>query len=239
MVMAVLSPEVFDLVERLRQIALDFPNSEEYFPWGGRAYFRDIKGRNFLFANEKSDALEVVFRIPAGQRDTALQLANVTPYKYMSERGWLSANIKTRAELDQIQPWIATSYALNKPIRRPDEIIEGEMPHVLDFLEQIRQLACAYPDVEEYFPYGDRAFRTRKRNIFLYASEADEYLYLNIRLPYGEREYALTLPFTEVPKYIGNKGWVGAKIRTPEELETVKSWLHLSYDMNNPPRRKK
>jgi predicted DNA-binding protein (MmcQ/YjbR family) len=237
--MAVLSPAVFDLVERLRQIALDFPNTEEYFPWGGRAYFRDFKGRNFLFANEKPDYLEVVFRLPVGQRDAALQQPNVAPYKYMSERGWLSANVRTRAELDQLQAWISTSYEINKPVRCPAEALEGEPAHILGFLEQIRQLANTYPDVEEFFPYGDRAFRTRKRNIFLYVSEADEYLYLNMRLPYGEREYALTLPFTEVPKYIGHKGWVGAKIRTQEELETVKPWLNLSYDLNNPPRKKK
>jgi predicted DNA-binding protein (MmcQ/YjbR family) len=86
--------------------------------------------------------------------------------------------------------------------------------------------------IEEYFPFGDRAFRVVGGKIFLYASEYNEGLYLNVRLPMGIREHALSMPNVEVPKYIGHHGWVGVRVKTPEELNTAITWIDISYDEN-------
>lgn len=232
-----LSPELLDLLEQIRQIALGFEGAEEYFPWGTRAFFREIKGRNFLFVNPQADYLEVIFRLPLGQKEKALTLPFVEQHKSMSN--WLSARIHTQDELDALVPWLKVSYELSKPFRGKDEYLEGEPPQILAFLEQLRQAALGYGDIEEYFPFGDRAFRRKKGQIFIYAGEGDDHLYVNVRLPLGEREYALSLPYVEVPKYIGHRGWVGAKVRTQEEMEIVLSWIPLSYELNQPARKSK
>lgn len=238
--MAEITPEVLDLLEQVRQIVLSYEEAEEYFPWKSRAFFRSLKGRNFLFANEQPDYLEVTFRLPSSEKERALKLPFIQVHKYMDERGWVNANIRTQAELDQIVPWLRLSYDMNKPFRSKTELVDGETPEPLDFLEQVRHNALSYEDdIEEYFPYGDRAFRSRRGQIFLYAGEQENSLYVNVRLPLGEREYALSLPYVDIPKYIGHKGWVGAKIHTQEELDIVLPWIGISYTMNKPVRKSK
>lgn len=237
--MAEIAPEVLDLLEQVRGVALSHENAEEYAPWGSRAFFRDLKGRNFLFATEQPDYLEVSLRLVPKEREYAHTLPFVETHKYLDNRGWITAKIKTEEELEKITPWIKMSYDLNKPIRSHADYLPGEPTLPLDFLEQTRQIALSYGDIEEYFPFGDRAFRRRKGQIFLYASEHENGLYLNVRLPLGEREYALSLPYVDIPKYIGHKGWVGAKVKTQEELETVIPWIGVSYDMNQPARKSK
>ncbi|HEX2913238.1 MAG TPA: DUF5655 domain-containing protein [Chloroflexia bacterium] len=232
-----LGPELQDLLEQLRQVALSYADAEEYFPWKNRAFFRELKGRNFLFINEQSDYLEIIFRVPLHQKEQIIKEDFVAPHQSM--KSWLRAEITSREQMDKVIPWIKTSYELSKPIRTKEDLLEGEPPEIIDFLAQVRREALSYEDIEEYFPFGDRAFRKRKGQIFLYAGEGDDHLYVNVRLPFGERDYALTLPFIEVPKYIGHKGWVGAKIRTQDELDTVLPWIQISYELNRPVRKRK
>jgi hypothetical protein len=114
-----------------------------------------------------------------------------------------------------------------------------EIPELIEFLAEIRQIAHSYGDIEEYFPFGERAFRIRKGKIFLYTEEHGNCLYVSVRLPFGEHGYALSLPFVEVPKYIGHQNWVGVKVSNREELETLLPWLPISFAMNNPPKKSK
>lgn len=237
--MAEVAPEVLDLLEQVRQKALSYDDTEEHFTWGTRTFFRGMKGRNFLFTNEIKDQLEIIFRVPKGQREQLLAEPFIDLHKHMGERGWVSARVKTQEELDKALPWIEISYELNKLFRSKADLLPGETPEVLDFLEQVRQAAMRYEDIEEFFPFGDRAFRPRKGQIFLYAGEGDDHLYINVRLPLGEREYALSLPFVDVPKYIGHKGWVGAKVGSQEELDIVFPWIDASYEMNRPARKRR
>ena len=62
---------------------------------------------------------------------------------------------------------------------------------------------------------------------------------MNVRLPFGEREFALTLPNVDIPKYIGHKGWVGIKVSTQDELDLAMPWIQVSYEENKPRRKGK
>lgn len=224
-------------LEQIRQIALDYPDTEEYFQWRDRAFFRGIKGRNFLYANERKDHLEVLLRIPPGKQAEISELPFVEQHKSIGHKGWFIARIRKQSELDAVKPFIAISYEINKPFRTVADRIEGENPAVIDYLEQVRQKALSFSEdgtteIEEYFPFGDRAFRVVGGKIFLYASEYDEGLYLNVRLPMGIREHALSMPNVEVPKYIGHQGWVGVRVKTPEQLNTAITWIDISYEEN-------
>ncbi len=231
------APEVEELLEQARQAVLQFPETEETFPWGTRTFSREIKGNNFLFIYTQPDHFELLFRLPRREKETALKLPFIEAHKSMGDRGWLSATVKTAGELEKVLPMLRLSYDLAKPFRDPADALPGEDGQILELLEKTRQAAQKYEDVEEFFPFGSRAFRTRKGQIFLYASESEEWLNINVRLPFGEREFALTLPNVEVPKYIGHKGWVAVKIRNHDDLEMALPWIDLSFDENRPKRK--
>ena len=231
------APEILDMVETVRERALALPDAEEYFPWGTRAYFRQMKGRNFLFVADKPDHLIVTLWVVGYSRDEALRLPYIAAHTSMGHKGWLDATIRTRAELDPVLDLIAHSHTISNPFRSPADVLPGEDPQSLEFLAQLRAAIGRDDDIEEFFPYGDRAWRPRKGQIFAYASERNGSLYVNVRLPLDEHEYALSLPFTDVPKYIGHKGWIGTDVTTSDELEMVLGWLPMSYEMNNPPRK--
>ncbi len=239
--MADLTPEMFDMLEQIRQSALSHDDSEEYFPWGTRTFSRGLRGNNFLFVLEqkRQDGLEVLLRLPTATATQALEQPFVERHKSMGFKGWLTVTVKEPAELEMVLPWIAVSYALSKPVRQPDEVVAGENPTILAMLDTVRQAAMSYGDIEEFFPYGSRAFRRLKGQIFLYASEGDDCLNISVRLPLGVREYALGLPFVSVPKYIGPKGWLEAKVSIEAELQTVLPWIDFSFEMNKPARRSK
>ena len=236
--MANLTPQMFSLLEQIRQCALSYDDSNEYFPWGTRTFSRSLKGNNFLFVLEqkRKNGLEVLLRLPPAIATQALEQPFVERHKSMGARGWLTCIVGAQAELEMVLPWIAISYALSKPVRQPDELVTGEDPTGLEMLDTVRQAAMSYGDIEEFFPYGSRAFRRRKGQIFLYAYEGDGCLNVSVRLPLGMREYALSLPFTSVPKYIGPKGWLEAQVSTQAELETVLPWIDFSFEMNQPAR---
>ena len=233
------APEVAELLEQVREVALGYEDSQEAFPWGTRSFFREIKGRHFLFAYEQKDHLELLFRVPMQDKVLALSLPFVEVHKSMGSRGWLTARTRNQDELEAVLPMLRLSYVLAKPFRHPEDALPGEKLELIGFLEQVRQVAFTYPDVEEYFPFGDRAFRSRKSQIFLYASEQDESIFVSVRLPSGEREFALTLPNVEIPRYIGHKGWVGVKVGNPDDLSMVLPWIDLSYEENKPKRKSK
>jgi hypothetical protein len=233
-----LTPELLDLIAEIRQVALSYDDAEEYTPWGTLAFFRGLKGRNFLFVNDKLEGcLEVIVQLLPAQRDQIMSLPFVELHKSMGKGGWVSAKIRNHAEVVQVIPWIHWSYALNKPIRDKEDLLPGEAQAVLDFLTQVRQIALAYEDIEEYFPFGERAFRPRKGKIFLYTSEQDECLLLKVRLTPMERDYALTMPFVDVPRYIGHQGWVAGSVTTQEELDIMLPWIGESYNINQPVRK--
>jgi predicted DNA-binding protein (MmcQ/YjbR family) len=233
------APEVEELFEQTRQVVLELPEAEENTHWGTCTFSREIKGNNFLFLYPKKDCLELLFKIPAQEKEAALKLPFIEKNKGMEQRSWLLATVKTPEELAQVLPMLRQSYAMSKPFRGPADALPGENPRVLEMLEAVRQAAHKYDDVEEYFPSGTRAFRPRKGQLFLYASESDDWLNVNVRLPFGEREYALTLPNVEVPKYIGHKGWVAVQVHDQDDLNLVLSWIAMSFDENRPKRKPK
>ena len=231
------APEIEELLEQTRQVVLEFPETEETFPWGTRTFSREMKGKHFLFIYPQKDSLELLFKLPAREKEAALDLPFIELHKSMGDRGWLSATVKTPEELQEVLPMVRLSYHMAKPLRGPADALPGEDTKILELLENTRQAANKYGDVEEFFPYGDRAFRQRKGQIFLYATENDEWLNVIVRLPFGEREFALTLPNVEVPRYLGHKGWVAIKARNQDDLEMALPWIDLSYNENRPKRK--
>lgn len=94
----------------------------------------------------------------------------------------------------------------------------------------LRVLALSYPDVVEEFPWGDRAFKVRKK-VFLFMGEEPSAVTFSVKLP-QTGELALGLPFTEPTHYgLGKHGWVTARVGPEEDvsLDMIASWLDESY----------
>ena len=94
----------------------------------------------------------------------------------------------------------------------------------------IRVLALSYPEVVEEFPWGDCAFKIRKK-AFLFMGEDPPSLTFSLKLP-SSGELALGLPFTEPTGYgLGTHGWVTARIDSAGEisLDMIAAWVDESY----------
>lgn len=94
----------------------------------------------------------------------------------------------------------------------------------------IRDIAMAYPEAHEDFPWGERAIKVRKKTfVFLHGGPAG--VSLSVKLP-RSHEAALLLSFTEPTGYgLGRSGWVSARFAPDEEvpLDLLRQWIDESY----------
>jgi len=94
----------------------------------------------------------------------------------------------------------------------------------------LRVLALSYPEVVEEFPWGDVAFKIRKKAFMFMASEPST-ISFSVKLPHTG-ELALGLPFTEPTDYdLGEHAWITARIGPGENvsLDMIASWIDESY----------
>lgn len=94
----------------------------------------------------------------------------------------------------------------------------------------VRELALAYPETHEDFPWGHSAIKVRGK-AFVFMSKDEPALSLSVKLPWSA-EGALQLPNCEPTHYgLGRSGWVtatfGPKAKAP--LEVLRSWVDESY----------
>lgn len=94
----------------------------------------------------------------------------------------------------------------------------------------LRDVALAYPEAHEDFPWGERAIKVRGK-AFVFMSKDEPGLSLSVKLP-ASAEGALQHPFCEPTHYgLGRSGWVTATFapdaRPP--LDMLRSWIDESY----------
>ncbi len=94
----------------------------------------------------------------------------------------------------------------------------------------LRELALAYPETHEDFPWGHRAIKVRGK-AFVFMSKDEPTLSLSVKLPWSA-EGALQLPNCEPTHYgLGRSGWVTATFGPREKapLDALRSWIEESY----------
>jgi predicted DNA-binding protein (MmcQ/YjbR family) len=94
----------------------------------------------------------------------------------------------------------------------------------------LRDLALAYPEAHEDFPWGHRAIKVRGK-AFVFMSNDEPELSLSVKLP-ASAEGALQFPFCEPTHYgLGRSGWVTATFapRDAVPLDVLRSWIDESY----------
>ncbi|MFT7678640.1 MAG: putative DNA-binding protein (MmcQ/YjbR family) [Planctomycetota bacterium] len=96
--------------------------------------------------------------------------------------------------------------------------------------ENLRAYAMTFPEAWEDHPWGEIAFKVRKKIFFFLGSSGDG-LSLSLKLPESSQE-VLLLPFTEPTGYgLGKSGWVSAKWEAKQApaITTIKRWIDESY----------
>ena len=78
--------------------------------------------------------------------------------------------------------------------------------------DRLREIAIAFPEVYEEFPWGHRAMKVRKK-AFAFIALDEEGLSLSVKLP-ASGVMALALPFASPTGYgLGRSGWVTSRRR--------------------------
>jgi len=104
--------------QRLRALALSFPEAYEDAPWGHPVF---KVANNKMFAAMSSDApaqhVRLSVKVTPEERALALQLPFVVPAPYVGRYGWIQARVADAETLDHALEWLRESYWLNAPKR--------------------------------------------------------------------------------------------------------------------------
>ena len=95
---------------------------------------------------------------------------------------------------------------------------------------ELRTIAMAYPEAYEDFPWGESAFKVRKK-VFVFMSNGDKGLGISVKLPESS-EFARSLTFCSPTGYgLGKHGWISARFVPGAEVpvDLVKDWIDESY----------
>ena len=108
---------------KLRELALQYPEAHEDFPWGSRAI--KVRGKIFFTVNHTEEGLVISMKLPTSHA-AALKLGGTEPTHYgMGKHGWVTARWDTDEEppMDLIASWMDESYraiALKRLVRQLD-----------------------------------------------------------------------------------------------------------------------
>jgi predicted DNA-binding protein (MmcQ/YjbR family) len=106
----------------------------------------------------------------------------------------------------------------------------GKGSHLEQAAAALRAHALRYPEAVEEFPWGESAFKV-KRKVFLFMRGDAEVLSLSTKLPHSA-SVALSLPFATPTGYgLGKAGWVSAEFTGKQKppLELLCEWVDESY----------
>jgi predicted DNA-binding protein (MmcQ/YjbR family) len=109
--------------------------------------------------------------------------------------------------------------------------------NAIDAVAQVREICLSLPEVTEK-PFGGHtapSFRIRDK---LFVMTSEDGSYLTFKAPPGVQE-ALVAEAPErffVPKYVGSKGWVGARLDVDQDWEEMAELIEESYRLIAPKR---
>lgn len=98
-------------------------------------------------------------------------------------------------------------------------------------VEELRSFALKLPEAYEDFPWGERAFKVRKKIFFFLMSNAEGRVRFGMKLPESNLD-ALAMPHAEPTHYgMGKYGWVTFDCPPGEEppLGFIQDWIEESY----------
>ncbi len=101
------------IADRIRSLALSFPEVYEDSPWG-HPVFKVAENR--MFASMSNEApIRLTVKLTAEEREIALLLPFVSVARYVGRYGWVTAEVTDEESLDAALEWLRESYWLKAP----------------------------------------------------------------------------------------------------------------------------
>jgi predicted DNA-binding protein (MmcQ/YjbR family) len=109
------------------------------------------------------------------------------------------------------------------------------MPTARQIESRLRELALAFPETREDFPWGERVIKVRDK-IFLFVRAEKTGLSITVKL---KSLHAAALRMRNVKRTgygLGKHGWVSAKFQQshPASLELLRQWVNESFRLVAP-----
>jgi predicted DNA-binding protein (MmcQ/YjbR family) len=117
-------PDLSDLAEQLRRLALSFPEAYEDDPWG-HPVFKVAENRMFASMSFSDDAVLLTVKLTAEEREMAHLLPFVSTARYVGRYGWVTAEVADEESLESALEWLRESYWLKAP-EHLRAAVEGE-----------------------------------------------------------------------------------------------------------------
>ena len=100
--------------DRIRELALSFPETYEDEPWG-HPVFKVADNRMFASMSAAGDATLLTVKVTPEEREIAELLPFVSRARYVGRYGWITAEIKDDESLEAGLEWLRESYWLKAP----------------------------------------------------------------------------------------------------------------------------
>ena len=101
------------IADRIRALALSFPETYEDEPWGHPVF---KVGDNRMFAAMSNESpLKLTVKLTAEEREIAMLLPFVSIARYVGRYGWVTAEITDGESLEAALEWLRESYWLKAP----------------------------------------------------------------------------------------------------------------------------
>jgi predicted DNA-binding protein (MmcQ/YjbR family) len=100
--------------QRIRELALSFPETYEDFPWG-HPVFKVGDNKMFAGMSNEEDPLTLTVKLTPEEREIALHFAYVSVARYVGRYGCVTAAVTDAESLENALEWLRESYWLNAP----------------------------------------------------------------------------------------------------------------------------
>jgi predicted DNA-binding protein (MmcQ/YjbR family) len=108
------------LAERIRELALAFPEAYEDHPWGDFPVFKVPPNKVFGFLGIEPKEARLTVKVTPEERDVALLLPFVSVARYVGRYGWITAHVTDEETLSAALEWLRESYWLKAPAKLRD-----------------------------------------------------------------------------------------------------------------------
>jgi predicted DNA-binding protein (MmcQ/YjbR family) len=108
------------LGERIRELALAFPEAYEDHPWGDFPVFKVPPNKVFGLVEIDDREARLTVKLTAEEREVALLLPFVRVARYVGRYGWVTAAVTDEETLAAALEWLRESYWLKAPAKLRD-----------------------------------------------------------------------------------------------------------------------
>ena len=107
-------PDLDDLAEELRRLALSLPETYEDEPWG-HPVFKVAENRMFAAMSVGEGVVRLTVKLTPEEREMAQLLPYVSRARYVGRYGWITAEVSDHESLESALEWLRESYWLKAP----------------------------------------------------------------------------------------------------------------------------